>query len=57
MDAMTKRPTRRTLAVQFRLSPQEMHALERAAETEERSIAAIARRVMLEWLKTQGYLK
>jgi len=34
-----------------------MRALERAAESEQRSIAALARRVMLEWLKTQGYLK
>jgi hypothetical protein len=58
MDTMVKRPTpKRTFANQFRLSALEQRALEKAAETEQRPIAFIARRVVLEWLRAQGYLK
>jgi hypothetical protein len=39
------------------LDPQERAALDKAAGTEDRSSAYVARRAVLEWLKASGYLK
>jgi hypothetical protein len=54
---MVKRAVRRTIGVIFRLSPTEKRALDNAAIEEDRAIASIVRRLVLEWLEAKGYLK
>jgi hypothetical protein len=39
------------------LSPEEREALQKAASAEDKPIAYVARRVVVAWLKEQGWLK
>ena len=41
----------------IRLSVEERKALEKAAKEEDRPMAYVARRAILDWLKEKGYLK
>jgi len=41
----------------IRLGPDERKALEKAAKEEDRPMAYVARRAILDWLKEKGFLK
>jgi hypothetical protein len=42
--------------VGIRLDPQERDALQRAANADDRSMSALARKLLVEWLKETGWL-
>jgi hypothetical protein len=42
--------------VGIRLDPQERDALQRAANADDRSMSALARKLLVEWLKEKGWL-
>jgi predicted transcriptional regulator len=46
-----------SLMLSIRLSAEERKTLEKAAAAEDRPLAYVARRAILEWLKTKGFLK
>lgn len=41
----------------IRLEPEERGALEKAAASDDRTLSAMARKIITEWLKKRGYLK
>jgi hypothetical protein len=46
----------RTNAIGVRLSPDEREALDRAARSDDRSISALARKIIADWLRSNGFL-
>lgn len=48
---MTKEP-----ALGIRLEPDEKAALERAAKSDQRSLSAMGRKIIADWLRSQGWL-
>jgi hypothetical protein len=40
-----------------RLEPEEKAALEKAAATDDRSLSALVRKILVEWLRKNGHLK
>ncbi len=49
---MTKDPP-----IGVRLEPEERAALDRAAAKDDRSVSAMARKILVEWLKRHGHMK
>jgi hypothetical protein len=47
----------KTDPIGIRLEPGEKAALERAAAADDRSVSAMARKIIAEWLKKHGHLK
>lgn len=47
----------KTDPIGVRLEPEERAALERAAAADDRSLSAMARKIITEWLKKAGHLK
>jgi hypothetical protein len=41
----------------IRLDPVELAALKRAAQSDDRSISALGRKIIADWLKANGWLK
>ena len=56
-NVIAQKPTRPGKALfSIGLEPQEREALDKAAATEDRSSAYVARRAVLGWLKEKGFL-
>lgn len=47
----------KTKHIGVRLEPDEREALERAAASDDRPLSALIRKIVAEWLRTNGYLK
>lgn len=47
----------KTDPVGIRLEPEERAALERAAAADDRPMSALARKILVEWLRKHGHLK
>jgi hypothetical protein len=47
----------KTDPIGIRLDPAEKAALERAAATDDRSISALGRKIIVEWLRKNGHIK
>jgi hypothetical protein len=47
----------KTEPIGIRLDPAERAALEKAATADDRSMSALARRVLADWLRKNGWLK
>ena len=47
----------KTEPIGIRFTPEERAALERAAQADERSMSALGRKVILEWLRKGGWLE
>jgi predicted transcriptional regulator len=47
----------KTNAIGVRLSPEEREALDKAARSDDRSISALARKIISDWLREKGHLK
>ena len=43
-------------ALGIRLEPDEREALERAAKADERALSAMGRKIIVEWLRTNGWM-
>ena len=43
-------------ALGIRLEPDEREALDRAAKADERALSAMGRKILVEWLRTNGWL-
>jgi hypothetical protein len=46
----------RTATIPIRFEEPEREALERAANSDDRSMSALARKIVVEWLRTNGHL-
>ncbi len=44
-------------ALGIRLEPDERAALERAAKADERALSAMGRKIIVEWLRTNGWMQ
>ena len=47
----------RSASIGIRVEPEIKAAIEKAAEDDRRTVAALIEKVMVEWLQTKGYLK
>ena len=47
----------RTEPIGVRLEPDEREALVQAAVSDDRTISALARKILVEWLRQQGWIK
>lgn len=47
----------KTDPIGVRLEPEEKAALERAAAADDRSLSAMARKIITEWLRKNGHMK
>lgn len=47
----------KTDPIGVRLEPEEKAALERAAVADDRSLSAVARKIITEWLRKNGHMK
>lgn len=47
----------KTEPINVRLEPDEKAALERAAAADDRSMSALARKVIVDWLRKHGHMK
>ena len=43
--------------IAVRITPSEFAALREAADTDERTVSALARRILAHWLKSQGFIQ
>jgi len=61
VDAPSRFPIRSCMAktdpLGFRFEPAEKDALERAARADDRSVSAFGRKIIVDWLKQNGWLK
>lgn len=55
--AATYPPMVKLAPVAVRLNPEEREALERAARGDDRALSAMARRIIAEWLRENGFLR
>lgn len=47
----------RTASIGIRVEPELKEAIEKAAQDDRRTVAAMIEKVMVEWLREKGYLK
>jgi hypothetical protein len=55
-DVATIESMAKTDAIGTRLEPDEFNALRRAAAADDRPVTALIRRIIAEWLRTNGWL-